>query len=235
MCKCTPNIRTPFCGKPGCEEPARVPPPPAEGAATPGALEDLDYPIYKLRELEREAKESHASKSAILGAAHVAVEAGMIADMLDKIKKCAPSPASPGALEALDKIEAALNAGEARSIKVQKATYSDAFSALFRLRYMAWPRPSGTPSSGAGAVRDNAVCSHDVHIGDDCLACDNEEAADKKRAEAEGSAPTHGANHAECGLTKGNPMGWCQSCYPATPAEAGAQAIPQDAEEERHG
>lgn len=21
MCKCTPNVRTPFCGKPGCEEP----------------------------------------------------------------------------------------------------------------------------------------------------------------------------------------------------------------------
>lgn len=24
MCKCTPNIRTPFCGKPGCEAPAQV-------------------------------------------------------------------------------------------------------------------------------------------------------------------------------------------------------------------
>ena len=23
MCKCTPNIRTPFCGKPGCEWPPR--------------------------------------------------------------------------------------------------------------------------------------------------------------------------------------------------------------------
>lgn len=25
MCRCTPNIRTPFCGKPGCEWPAREP------------------------------------------------------------------------------------------------------------------------------------------------------------------------------------------------------------------
>jgi hypothetical protein len=24
MCKCTPNIRTPFCGKPGCEWPAQT-------------------------------------------------------------------------------------------------------------------------------------------------------------------------------------------------------------------
>ena len=24
MCRCTPNIRTPFCGKPGCEWPAGV-------------------------------------------------------------------------------------------------------------------------------------------------------------------------------------------------------------------
>lgn len=23
MCKCTPNIKTPFCGKPGCERPDR--------------------------------------------------------------------------------------------------------------------------------------------------------------------------------------------------------------------
>lgn len=26
MCKCTPNIRTPFCGKPGCEWPKQVQP-----------------------------------------------------------------------------------------------------------------------------------------------------------------------------------------------------------------
>lgn len=25
MCKCTPEIKTPFCGKPGCERPARAP------------------------------------------------------------------------------------------------------------------------------------------------------------------------------------------------------------------
>jgi hypothetical protein len=25
MCKCTPNIKTPFCGKPGCEWPAQRP------------------------------------------------------------------------------------------------------------------------------------------------------------------------------------------------------------------
>jgi hypothetical protein len=25
MCKCTPNIKTPFCGKPGCEWPPRSP------------------------------------------------------------------------------------------------------------------------------------------------------------------------------------------------------------------
>lgn len=25
MCKCTPNMRTPFCGKPGCEWPAQKP------------------------------------------------------------------------------------------------------------------------------------------------------------------------------------------------------------------
>lgn len=24
MCKCTPEIRTPFCGKPGCQWPAQV-------------------------------------------------------------------------------------------------------------------------------------------------------------------------------------------------------------------
>jgi hypothetical protein len=24
MCKCTPEMRTPWCGKPGCEEPAQV-------------------------------------------------------------------------------------------------------------------------------------------------------------------------------------------------------------------
>lgn len=24
MCRCTPNIRTPFCGKPGCEWPPRI-------------------------------------------------------------------------------------------------------------------------------------------------------------------------------------------------------------------
>ena len=26
MCKCTPNIRTPFCGKPGCEPPPQAVP-----------------------------------------------------------------------------------------------------------------------------------------------------------------------------------------------------------------
>ena len=25
MCKCTPDVRTPFCGKPGCEWPEDVP------------------------------------------------------------------------------------------------------------------------------------------------------------------------------------------------------------------
>lgn len=27
MCKCTPGIRTPFCGKPGCEWPKPIPDP----------------------------------------------------------------------------------------------------------------------------------------------------------------------------------------------------------------
>ena len=27
MCKCTPEIRTPFCGRPGCEWPDQKPPP----------------------------------------------------------------------------------------------------------------------------------------------------------------------------------------------------------------
>lgn len=33
MCKCTPEIKTPFCGKPGCEWPAPKPytPPRADG------------------------------------------------------------------------------------------------------------------------------------------------------------------------------------------------------------
>jgi hypothetical protein len=31
MCKCTPGIRTPYCGKPGCEWPKQVNDPNAEG------------------------------------------------------------------------------------------------------------------------------------------------------------------------------------------------------------
>ena len=32
MCRCTPNIRTPFCGRPGCEWPKQEPkqPPPVK-------------------------------------------------------------------------------------------------------------------------------------------------------------------------------------------------------------
>lgn len=37
MCKCTPEIKTPFCGKPGCELPPQKPRQPA----TPAEAEDL--------------------------------------------------------------------------------------------------------------------------------------------------------------------------------------------------
>jgi hypothetical protein len=37
MCKCTPNIKTPFCGKPGCEMPPQKP----RQAATPDEAEQL--------------------------------------------------------------------------------------------------------------------------------------------------------------------------------------------------
>lgn len=37
MCKCTPGIRTPFCGAPGCEWPPVKPRP----AATPAEAEEL--------------------------------------------------------------------------------------------------------------------------------------------------------------------------------------------------
>ncbi len=37
MCKCTPSIRTPYCGKPGCERPQ----PPIMGA-----VQDTDVMIY---------------------------------------------------------------------------------------------------------------------------------------------------------------------------------------------
>jgi hypothetical protein len=37
MCKCTPEIKTPFCGRPGCEAPPQKPPTPA----TPAQAEEL--------------------------------------------------------------------------------------------------------------------------------------------------------------------------------------------------
>lgn len=35
MCRCTPSIRTPFCGKPGCVAPGGYQPHPMQGAPMP--------------------------------------------------------------------------------------------------------------------------------------------------------------------------------------------------------
>ncbi len=44
MCKCTPNIRTPFCGKPGCEDPNDI--------------------VYRLRNRDRNSADLHDEVSA---------------------------------------------------------------------------------------------------------------------------------------------------------------------------
>lgn len=49
MCKCTPGIRTPFCGKPGCEWPEQK-----VQTLSPDQVEDLETGIKLLRQ-ERDA------------------------------------------------------------------------------------------------------------------------------------------------------------------------------------
>lgn len=45
MCKCTPEIRTPFCGRPGCEPPEQAPPPgePAVVKSIVGEIAAMEY------------------------------------------------------------------------------------------------------------------------------------------------------------------------------------------------
>ncbi len=52
MCKCTPNLRTPWCGKPGCERPAQVPANPL--ASLPAELTFTEI-IAKLNPVQRRA------------------------------------------------------------------------------------------------------------------------------------------------------------------------------------
>lgn len=50
MCKCTPTIRTPWCGKPGCEAPARVLQAPSNGlsALDDDEIDDITIDISRL-------------------------------------------------------------------------------------------------------------------------------------------------------------------------------------------
>lgn len=41
MCKCTPEMKTPFCGKRGCEWPAHAAPPPQADGAPPQVVKDI--------------------------------------------------------------------------------------------------------------------------------------------------------------------------------------------------
>lgn len=48
MCVCTPEMKTPFCGKPGCEWPEQIPPRPA-GAIVVDIPTDTSVAIYAAR------------------------------------------------------------------------------------------------------------------------------------------------------------------------------------------
>ncbi|MDB5358813.1 MAG: hypothetical protein JWO51_110 [Rhodospirillales bacterium] len=58
MCQCTPNIKTPFCGKPGCERPPDLPMPPTTAAQLRKQADALHSQANRLNDqaakLERE-------------------------------------------------------------------------------------------------------------------------------------------------------------------------------------
>jgi hypothetical protein len=55
MCRCTPNLRTPFCGKPGCEMPA-----PSLKAAAEERLRKASIALYEANRRLDESEREHA-------------------------------------------------------------------------------------------------------------------------------------------------------------------------------
>lgn len=115
------------------------------------AREGLQYAVYKSRELQREAEESHASKSAVLGAARVAVEARLIAEIVENAIKRLGASLSSLPQEPLRDPVFVFRGGYLRGWKDGRANRDPRAEVAFE-KWKALHFPEGEPAAGEGGA-----------------------------------------------------------------------------------